>query len=91
MKISKAEIPDDAFFRIVEVRGARRKVPKVFLLVGDLKEELSLGVELEDIPDVAKVGLVIAQAIVREAEKAQGVKFDSYKDGPLSVWFRKGR
>lgn len=80
--------------RIKVVDGSISAIPQIFAEIpGEEEVELQLGVQLlpEDRARLVNSSRAIGEIIVAIISRVSGIEFDSYKQGLISEWFRKGR
>lgn len=91
MQTIRVSIPPEKVEAISRIRHHLGRMPEVFVTDGGEERKLSLDVSYEYVLWAARTGRSIALRLVRLAEKAQGVNFDSYVSDGIEEWFRKGR
>lgn len=87
MKTLKIVISPDKLRAVSRIRHIEGRIPEVFVITDGNEWKLPLNVPMEYVLESARAGKGIAQRLVRLAEQAQGVKFDSYAINKTTEWF----
>jgi len=73
-----------SIWRVSHTKG---RLPKVSAVVDGRLKNVNLNIPFDMILPMTQRGRYLAILIVRQAEKEQGMRFDSYCDGNSTVWF----